>query len=62
MGFAHVATHKEKAIELFETNAARAANGVYDEWVVRSYQALATLMPARYAKLERSEDAVTALN
>ncbi|MDX1480937.1 MAG: tetratricopeptide repeat protein [Woeseiaceae bacterium] len=53
---------EEKAIELFEANAARAANGVYDEWVVRSYQALATLMPARYAKLERSEDVVTALN
>ena len=52
---------EEKAIELFETNAARAADGVWDEWVERSFDELATLMPARYAKLERSEDVVTAL-
>lgn len=52
---------EEQAIELFETNAARAADGVYDEWVQRSFAALAQLMPARYAKQERSEDVVTAL-
>ena len=34
---------------------------VYDEWVKRSFDALATLVPARYAKRERSEDVVTAL-
>ena len=52
---------EEKAIELYQANAARAADGVYDEWVRKSFDALATLMPARYAKLERSEDVVTAL-
>lgn len=52
---------EEKAIELFETNAARAADGVWDEWVERSFDELATLMPARYAKVERSEDVVMAL-
>ncbi|MBT8078787.1 MAG: tetratricopeptide repeat protein [Gammaproteobacteria bacterium] len=52
---------EEKAIELYQANAARAADGVYDEWVQKSFDALATLMPARYAKLERSEDVVTAL-
>lgn len=52
---------EEQAIELYETNAARAAEGVYDEWVQRSFEALASLMPARYAKEERSEDVVTAL-
>lgn len=52
---------EEKAIELYEANAARAADGVYDEWVRRSFDELATLMPARYAKLERSEDVVTGL-
>jgi TolA-binding protein len=52
---------EEKAIELYESNAARASDGVYDEWVQRSFEALATLLPARYAKLERSENVVTAL-
>jgi TolA-binding protein len=52
---------EEKAIELFETNAGRTVDGVYDEWVKKSFDALATLLPARYAKLERSEDVVTAL-
>ena len=52
---------EEKAIELYEANASRAADGVYDEWVERSFAALAGLLPARYAKLERSEDVVTAL-
>jgi TolA-binding protein len=52
---------EEKAIELFETNAARASSGVWDEWVEKSYAELATLMPARYAKLELSENVVTAL-
>ena len=52
---------EEKAIELYETNAARAADGVWDEWVQKSFAALASLMPARYAKAERSEDVVTAI-
>jgi TolA-binding protein len=42
-------------------NASRAADGVWDEWVQKSYNALASLMPARYAKAERSEDVVTAI-
>lgn len=52
---------EEKAIELYEANAARAADGIYDEWVQQSFTALATLLPARYAKLERSEHVVTTL-
>ena len=52
---------EEKAIELFEVNSARASEGVYDEWVINSFAALATLMPARYAKTEQSEDVVAAL-
>ena len=52
---------EEKAIELYQANAARAADGVYDEWVERSFDALASLMPGRYAKSELSEDVVTAL-
>jgi TolA-binding protein len=52
---------EEKAIELFQTNTARAADGVWDEWVQMSFAELASLMPARYAKMERSEDVVTAI-
>jgi TolA-binding protein len=52
---------EEKAIELYTANADRAADGVYDEWVKKSFERLAGLMPARYAKKERSEDVVTAL-
>ncbi|MGB5580643.1 MAG: tetratricopeptide repeat protein [Woeseia sp.] len=53
---------EEKAIDFYMANTARAADGVYDDWVKRSFAALADLMPARYAKQERSEDVVTALN
>jgi len=52
---------EENAIELFQANTDRAADGVFDEWVQKSFDAMASLMPARYAKLERSEDVVTAL-
>lgn len=49
---------EEKAIGLHETNANRTGNGVYDEWVQRSFEVLAKLKPARYAKAEISEDYV----
>jgi TolA-binding protein len=52
---------EEKAIDLYIANTTRAADGVYDEWVRESYVRLAGLMPARYAKEERSEDVVTSL-
>ncbi len=50
---------EEQAIDLYITNTDRAAKGVYDEWVQKSFDRLAGLMPARYAKSERSEDVVT---
>jgi hypothetical protein len=46
---------EEKAIELHETNAGRTGDGIYDEWVQRSFEVLAKLKPARYAKAEISE-------
>jgi TolA-binding protein len=52
---------EEKAIDLYKANTDRAADGIWDEWVERSFNRLAGLLPARYAKLERSEDVVTAL-
>jgi TolA-binding protein len=52
---------EEKAIDLYKANTDRAADGVYDEWVIKSFERLAELVPARYAKMERSENVVTAL-
>ena len=51
---------EEKAIDLYVANADRAPDGVYDDWVKKSFERLASLMPARYAKEERSEDVITA--
>jgi tetratricopeptide (TPR) repeat protein len=52
---------EEKAIELHETNTKRAAEGIYDEWVKKSFKALAELRPVRYGKNERSEVAFDAI-
>ena len=46
---------EEKAIEVYEANARRSSQGVYDQWVKKSFDALALLMPARYAKFEKGE-------
>jgi TolA-binding protein len=46
---------EEKAIAIHETNASRAYEGVYDEWVQKSFNALRKLQPIRYAKNERSD-------
>lgn len=43
---------EEKAIEVHAINAARTGSGFYDEWVRKSFTALAGLMPARYGKTE----------
>jgi tetratricopeptide (TPR) repeat protein len=43
---------EEKAIEIHESNAQRVAAGIYDDWVRKSFAALAELKPARYARNE----------
>ncbi len=43
---------EEKAIRLHEVNTARTTDGIYDEWVQKSFAALAQLNPGRYAKVE----------
>jgi tetratricopeptide (TPR) repeat protein len=53
---------EEEAIKAHELNAVRAKDGVYDEWVRKSFQALAELKPARYGKTELTQDVVTSLN
>ena len=52
---------EEKATELHETNARRAATGLYDEWVKKSFTALRELRPVRYGKNERGEGAIDAI-
>ncbi len=53
---------EEQAIKAHELNAARAKDGVYDEWVQKSYKVLAELKPARYGKTELTQDVVATLN
>jgi cellulose synthase operon protein C len=52
---------EEKAAELHEVNARRSVDGIYDEWVKRSYTALGELRPVRYRKTERSEVTIDAI-
>jgi len=53
---------EEQAIKAHELNAARAKEGIYDEWVRKSFQALAELSPARFGKTEVTQDVVTKLD
>ena len=48
---------EEKAIGIHEKNASRAAAGVYDDWVRKSYAALAQMKPGRYARIESLDGA-----
>jgi len=43
---------EEKAIQIHQVNAQRASKGIYDQWVKRSFDELAKLLPARYKKVE----------
>jgi tetratricopeptide (TPR) repeat protein len=52
---------EEKAIKLHEVNAARTKDGNYDEWVQKSFAALAQLNPGRYGKVEISEQLVESI-
>jgi TolA-binding protein len=53
---------EEQAIDIFKANVMRTADGIYDDWVRKSFSRLAKLMPARYAKSERSETLVGQLD
>jgi TolA-binding protein len=52
---------EEKATELHEVNARRAAKGIYDEWVRNSFAALRELRPVRYGKTEQGGGVVDAI-
>jgi TolA-binding protein len=47
---------EDKAITAYETNVRRAQEGgLYDEWIQKSYQRLAKILPAKYARDELDE-------
>jgi tetratricopeptide (TPR) repeat protein len=50
---------EEKAIGIHERNVRLAAQGVYDEWVQKSYAELAQLKPGRYARAEVADAPAT---
>ncbi len=52
---------EEKAIKLHEVNTARTKDGTYDEWVQKSFAALAQLNPGRYGKTEIGEQVVESI-
>ena len=52
---------EEKAIKLHEINTARTKDGTYDEWVQKSFAALAQLNPGRYGKAEIGEQQVESI-
>lgn len=52
---------EEKSTELHEVNAKRASEGIYDQWVKNSFNALKELRPLRYGKSERGEAVVDAI-
>src|ERR1700722_9957611 len=52
---------EEKAIKLHEVNVARAKDGADDEWIQKSFGALAQLNPGRYGKVEIGEQQVESI-
>lgn len=41
---------EEKALEVYEVNTAKVPEGLYDEWIAKSYSVLADMNPTRYAR------------
>lgn len=47
---------EEQAIDVHETNAKRGWQGVYDQWVRKSFESLRKLLPGRYNKQEQVQE------
>ncbi len=52
---------EDKAIEFYEMNVERIAEGLFDDWVQRSLQQLGELFPARYARQGKTESTIRRL-
>jgi tetratricopeptide (TPR) repeat protein len=53
---------EEQAIQFHEVNSARVLDGQYDDWIRKSFAALAKLKPGRYGKTEVMADVATELD
>jgi len=53
---------EEKAIQVHEKNLELLTLGIYSTWIEASFEKLAKLIPARYAKFEQSSGYITASN
>lgn len=53
---------EEKAIQVHEKNMELLANGIYSNWIDRSIEKLARLLPARYNKPEESTDHIAKID
>ena len=47
---------EDQAIEAFESNVSLSKQGIWDEWIINSFQQLELLLPARYKKPEVIDD------
>lgn len=52
---------EDNAIDIHEQNASRSWNGLYDDWVKKSFGELRKLLPGRYAKDEASMEVLNVL-
>lgn len=52
---------EDNAIDIHEQNASRSRQGIFDEWVRKSFEALKVLLPGRYDKPERIAEVVDEL-
>ncbi len=52
---------EEKALEFYRSNRVRITEGLYDEWIQKSLDRLAEIFPARYARPEKHDAYVEAL-
>ncbi|MEJ2698816.1 MAG: tetratricopeptide repeat protein, partial [Desulfuromonadales bacterium] len=53
---------EEKAIDIYEKNLQLISRGIYNEWIDKSLQKLAKLVPAQYDRPEESGGIVSSLN
>lgn len=53
---------EEKSIQFHEKNTDLMTQGIYNDWIAKSLDRLATLMPGRYAKPEASSGLITSID
>lgn len=53
---------EEKAIEILESNVTRIEDGIYNNWIDKSFAALAELLPVQYAKHELPSEVIDVLH